>query len=132
MPQPDAPALPSKPWKNWAVLAVALLLTAGGLAGLHLLLRPAPEVRTLIQVPLNSPMFPIRGEAAPDRATHQRNQMAIVKSRGVLNSALNDERVKNLPLVAEKLEQLEWLEKEVQADFSVAPDIMKISMRGSN
>ena len=70
------------------------------------------------------------GDRRPELSAHQRNQIVLCKSRPVLSAALRDPKVANLSLLADKLDQLEWLEKEVHIDFSVAPEIMRISMRG--
>src|SRR5437588_753954 len=70
----------------------------------------------------------------PAMGSHQRNQMALVKSRLVLVSALRDPRVAKLGVIARQAEQgvdpVEWLEREVQVDFSVAPEDLRISMSG--
>src|SRR5262249_27689214 len=42
-----------------------------------------------------------------------------------------DEEVKKKTSLLEMMDPDEWLEKEVQVDFSVAPEIMRISMRGT-
>jgi hypothetical protein len=91
-------------------------------------------VRTLINVPPERPSFLATREVVPDLASHQRNQMALARSQFVLQHALKDPKVANLRMLQDinPLERAEWLEKQIQVDFTVAPEIMKISMRGTN
>jgi hypothetical protein len=111
------------------ILALSFALLAGAGAWLAAP-RALPSVRTLVRVPAG-PHFHFRGEPAPDIGNHQRTQAALAKSRLVLNSALRDPEVANLPLIASKVDPVEWLEKEVQVDFSIAPEIMRIRMGGA-
>src|SRR5262249_5770374 len=59
-----------------------------------------------------------------------RTQVAYIKSRLVLNAALNDAKVKNLRIVQDEIDPLLWLEKNIQADFLTAPEILRIHMTG--
>ncbi len=137
-PPPAPPAEPddlfdppfSRAARCWASLAFTLALVGGGLAGLYFLLRPGPSVRTLISVPIDSraPGAPLPSDR--DLAAHQRNQMAMARSRLVLVSALRDPKVANLPSVVNKIDPVEWLEKQVKVDFELAPEILRISMSG--
>src|SRR5262249_41686379 len=44
---------------------------------------------------------------------------------------LANEKVAQLPIVVEKgVDAVQWLEREVNADFSVAPEVLRISMQG--
>src|SRR5262249_27581261 len=63
----------------------------------------------------------------------QRPQVAMVRSRLVLNTAVKQPRVAELPIVKEQGQDvMEWLEKEVRADFSAGPELLTISMDGDN
>jgi capsular exopolysaccharide synthesis family protein len=101
-------------------------------AGWFLLPPPVHTVRTKLQVPLQRNLFFKTNEPTPDLISHQRNQVALVKSRLVLSSAINDPRVGSRSIVPEGQEPIEWLEKKIQVDFSVAPEIMSISITGNN
>jgi hypothetical protein len=119
---------PRRPWLLWLVLAVVVGVAVAGLT--EALLPPAKHtVRTLLRVPDSHFHFK-PAEAIPDLQSHQRIQVAMVKSRLVLRSALGDPDVAQLKLVAAQLEPVEWLEKVVRVDFSVAPEILRISMSG--
>ena len=57
----------------------------------------------------------------------------MVKSRLVLNAALKQPGIGDLSIVrAHEPEQIEWLEKYVIADFSVAPEMLRIALAGDN
>jgi capsular exopolysaccharide synthesis family protein len=115
------------------VLALTLgVLLAGPFGTGTWLFAPPPkhQVRTLISVPQGGPYLVRTSERVPDLTNHQRNQVALTKSRLVLNSALRDPDVAELSILAKQPDPVEWLEKEVQVDFSVAPEILRISMSG--
>jgi capsular exopolysaccharide synthesis family protein len=63
-------------------------------------------------------------------ANYQRTQIAMVKSRPVLRAALKEPEVAELSLVREQGDPVGWLEAVILVDFSVAPEIMRVSMRG--
>jgi hypothetical protein len=67
-----------------------------------------------------------------DFGNYQRVQIALVKGRLVLNSALRDPKVESLPVVKQQDDPVTWLERQVQADFSTAPEILRIAMTGEN
>ena len=56
---------------------------------------------------------------------HQRAQAALVKSRLGLTSTLRDKKVANLTSVTAHTVPVEWLERETQADFDLAPEISR-------
>jgi hypothetical protein len=86
-------------------------------------------VRTLVFVP-RTPFLVQPGKPVPDLIDHQRTQVALVKSRLVLNVALRDPEVARLSMVAGHLDPVEWLEGQVVADFSHAPEVLRIGMYG--
>ena len=51
-------------------------------------------------------------EDSSNLAGHQRTQAALAKSRLVLNSALRVKEVANLPVLADKIDPVAWLEEE--------------------
>jgi hypothetical protein len=58
--------------------------------------------------------------------------VALVRSRLVLRSALQDRRVASLSVVAAHPDPVRWLEQEVQADFSVSPGVLRIAVSEDN
>jgi polysaccharide biosynthesis transport protein len=66
---------------------------------------------------------------------YQKTQIALVKTRLVLNAALRNEDVAKLSKIRELEarggdQALEWLERELQVDFSIGPEILRIAMTG--
>jgi capsular exopolysaccharide synthesis family protein len=114
-------------------LAAALV---GGIAWLILpnVLPPAKHtVQTLLHVlPTPVPIL-FKGVDNPgDFLSSQQTQAAMVRSRLVLTAALRNTKVANLPVIRDQFDPAEWLEKQIRADFSISPEIMKISMVGDN
>jgi len=112
-------------------LSLGVILGAVAAAGAWLF-GPVPKhlVKTLLRVPPGSFYVVRTSEVMPDIAMHQRNQVALAKSRLVLTTALRQPAVASLPVLADIIDPVAWLEKEVQVDFSIAPEIMRISISG--
>jgi hypothetical protein len=64
--------------------------------------------------------------------TYRRLQQALVKNRVVLNKALSEKKVRELAIIQEQIDPVAWLEKHVNTDFDIAPEIMRISISGTN
>jgi hypothetical protein len=63
---------------------------------------------------------------------HPQTLIALVKSRLVINAALNQPEVAKLAVIKEQPDPAEWLESRIHADFSVAPEIMRIFITGDD
>jgi capsular exopolysaccharide synthesis family protein len=132
---PNAVALLKALRRRWPLaLGLGLLLAALLGPGTWLLLPPSKHfVRTLIYLPPPRavvPGFAVHGASNLD--AHQRTQVALVKSRLVLNAALRNPDVAHLGVILAQPEPVEWMEGSVQADFAQAPDILRIHMSGEN
>jgi len=118
--------------RRW-VLAVGLgILVATAASSAMWVLRPVTfTARTMLHV-APTPYYVLwrNAEGGTDFGSYQRAQVALVKSRLVLNSALRDPKVAALLCVREQVEPVEWLEKMVQADFSIAPENLRITITG--
>jgi hypothetical protein len=88
--------------------------------------------RTLLRVPPGSTFLFKTNEPIPSLEDHQRTQVAYVKSSLVLEQALKELEGKDLETIRLHPHTVEWLEKEVQADFAVAPEVLKIALSGYN
>ncbi len=114
-----------------AGLVTGLILAAAAGIGVYFFMPvPKPTARTLLRVPPQRGIVFRQGGANGDLQNHQRTQVALLRSRLVLNRALRDPQVAKLSIVQQQIEPVEWLEKEVEGDFSVAPEILRISMKG--
>jgi uncharacterized protein involved in exopolysaccharide biosynthesis len=68
-----------------------------------------------------------------DFEDYQRTQVALIKSRMVLNAAVRDEpAMMKTHLLRHQQDPMGFLEKAIQADFSLAPQILRISMVGDD
>src|SRR5262249_5972918 len=70
-------------------------------------------------------------EGQKNMEVYQRSQIELVKSRLVLNAALPEEEVKNLPVVPEQPDPIDWLVRQVQAEFTSA-ESMQIRITGND
>ncbi len=119
--------------RRWFLgFSLALLLGACGALAAWLFLPPSKYVaRTRLEVDARDPRILFENAFGHgDFPAFQRHQMAMVKTRLVLNSALNQPKVADLLIVRMELEPLDWLEREIKVDFSQSPNIMQISMTG--
>jgi succinoglycan biosynthesis transport protein ExoP len=118
--------------RRWLLAATLGLLVAAAAGSGVFFFMPPPKhtVRALLHVPPPRGVVFKQGGSYADLPNHQRTQVAMLRSRLVLNSALRDPKVAKLSIVQEQIEPVEWLEKEIEGDFTVAPEIMRISMKG--
>jgi polysaccharide biosynthesis transport protein len=121
--------------RHYWILAVLLAFVSAILA-FHvvstLLGAPTFTVRTQLHVAQNKPVILYdTPDGRTDFSTYQRGQVAMLKSRRVLQSAINRLADKNLPLLENNPDALAWLETAVQADFALAPEHLRITLKGS-
>jgi capsular polysaccharide biosynthesis protein len=129
----DPKALLASFRRRW-LLAVSfgILLGGGVAAAVFVLLPPRYAVQALLHVAPIQPSIIAKGNetATAPFLSYQKTQLVMVKSKLVLNAALRQPRVSELPLIRQQPDPVAWLEKEVTADFSMAPEILRISMTG--
>ena len=65
-----------------------------------------------------------------DFPTYLKTQMALIRSRFVLNAALRRPGVSELSIVRQQKVPVEWLEKTIAIDTYNSPEILRISMIG--
>lgn len=109
-----------------AGLAVAAVFSAAA----WLLIAPARH-SVSAKVYLKEPqkiIFPHEKEA--DFSMYQRTQVALIKSRHVLMTALDQPEVKDLSIIREAVEAVTEIEKAIQVDFKDSPQILRITMEG--
>ena len=114
--------------------AVAVGIVAAGVAAVVAWFAIPPSkhlARTVIYVPSEKLVFPTV-ESTHNAADRQRTQLAWAKSRTVLNAALKRPGIGDLEIVHSQANALEWLEKEVQVDFSIAPEVIRIAISGDH
>jgi succinoglycan biosynthesis transport protein ExoP len=141
-PVTSPPAVLSSPPTAWALLNALqrhlfLAITLGAvcaavMAAAAWFFTPPSKLtaRTLMIVPVERRFVLNAGDGTPDIPNHQRTQIALAKSRNVLQSALRDSKIAQLSLLREQIDPVDWLEKELQVDFTVAPEVIRIALSG--
>jgi hypothetical protein len=93
------------------------------------------DVHALLFVESSEPfvLFPPGRETNPARddfETYKRTQMALIRSRLVLNAALKQQEVARLSVLAQQADPVDWLQKNLRLDFEASPELLRISMIG--
>ena len=116
-------------WRAAVLIAVPVAAIAAAIAWLSV---PAPFTAfALLRVASVEPRLVFQtAETNSDFATYRRTQMALIKSRFVLNAALRKPNVAALPMVRQESHPVQWLEDAVQVDSYDSPEILRISLTG--
>jgi capsular exopolysaccharide synthesis family protein len=116
-------------WALAVLLGLSTLALAGG--GAWVTVPEQHTAQTLLRVEATQPKLLFgSSEGINNFLNYQRAQAALVKSRLVLNAALRQPQVAELALVRAQDNPVEWLEKHLQADYKLAPEILRISLSG--
>jgi succinoglycan biosynthesis transport protein ExoP len=125
--------------RRW-FLAISLGLLVGACVAVVLWL-VTPQTYTARAFLRVQSVYPFILTQTPDTITefniYKQDQMFLVKTRGVLNSALNDPNVianlsdPNNPVVKNEIDLVAWLNKEVIVD-GASPQIIRIAMVGND
>ncbi len=138
---PAVLSAPPTPWallialrRRW-ILAVSLAVLGAVLgATVGWLVFPVTwRARTVLHISSNRPFILFeKTEAGSEFANYQRSQVALMRSRLVLNAALRTPAVASLPIVQEQASPIEWLEKEIRVEFANGPELLNTDMFGSD
>jgi capsular exopolysaccharide synthesis family protein len=129
----DPKALLASFRRRWLMaVSFGILLGGGVAAAVFVFLPPRYTVQALLHVASIQPSIIAHGNEGGANAfwSYQKTQLVMVKSKLVLNAVLRQPRVTELQLISQQPDPVAWLEKEVSADFSKAPEILRISMTG--
>jgi capsular exopolysaccharide synthesis family protein len=118
-------------WRIAVPLALAAAVTVGGVMALRL--TPIYTARTLLRVPADRPtiLYDDLG-GRTETSSYQRTQVATVKSRLVGEATIQELGPRNLAMFRAEPDPAAWVEKQVKADFTVAPEILKLTIQGSD
>jgi succinoglycan biosynthesis transport protein ExoP len=117
--------------RRWLLaLTLAVVLAPAATAAAWFLVPTRHTARTLLYVESKQPSILFNFNVDPSHGNYQRTQLALVKSRLVLNAALRQKNVADLPTIRAQPNAVEWLEKHITADYKLAPEIMTISLTG--
>jgi len=118
--------------RRW-FLALGLGLTAALLGALTVWFLPLTwRVRTLLHIAEIRPYILNQLSDSKWGYVNSRTQLSLVKSRLVLLGALNAPEVASLPSVRSQSQPVEWLEKQLQVDFNLGPEILSIAVTTDN
>jgi hypothetical protein len=118
-------AMGGSEWRWLLNITVSLAMGVSAAAYAWSLCKPTVTVQTLIHVPSR----PQRARL-PDLEHHQQQQVSLLKSRPRLSAFLRDPLVADLPVVTEQPDPVGWLEANLQADFRLAPEVLRIALSG--
>jgi capsular exopolysaccharide synthesis family protein len=121
--------------RRWGrALFLGLLFAAAAAVGAFFVMpRSKYRAETVLQVlPARDYVVTPINDPKDQGGAFQRMQLFWVKSRLVLNDALKRPRVAELPLIKERPDPVEWLEKELRADYTLGPEFLTISMSGDD
>jgi capsular exopolysaccharide synthesis family protein len=132
---PDPIALLKALRRRWLLALSAGLFCAAVAAGAAYLVAPAAKytARAMLHVNSVQPQVILKTrEVSSDYGAFQRTQLALIKSRFVLEAALKivQDGVYKLPAIVGRVDAIEWLDKELQVDFANGSEILRISMTG--
>lgn len=119
--------------RTWLIgLPLAIAAAVGAYLVAETRITPSYTARTMLHVSPVRPSILYDVPGRVDSANPQRTQIAMVKSRFVIQAALRDLEPLNLPALRNNPDPVVWLEKEIVADYSVAPEILRITLKGSD
>src|SRR5439155_22089181 len=119
--------------RRWLLATTVGALAMATAAVVAWLLTPTRyTARSLLDVAANPPkvLFATGENRGDPFHTFQKKQVALIKSRPVLTAALRLPKAADLRIVRQQIEPVEWLEQKIQADYTIAPDILKVSLTG--
>jgi capsular exopolysaccharide synthesis family protein len=141
--EPDSPARETPPTitparalrafrRRWYLaIPVGLVVAAAAWLGAREYIPSVYTARTQVHLAVNQPLFD-KLPGGVDLATYQRRQTALIRSRHVLQTALQRPGVSELQVVKSVADPVGWLEGELKVDFSVSPEIMRITLSGAD
>lgn len=118
-------------WKQALLIGVPAAVFAAAAAWL---LVPAYYTSfALLKVASTEPRLVFKkAETEQSFDTYRQTQMALIQSRFVLNAALRRPGISELATIRSLTYPLEWLEENISVDTYNSPEILKISLAGSD
>jgi hypothetical protein len=85
-----------------------------------------------LYMPTRSPTLLYRPDGEPDFATFQRAHLALLRSRRVVDKALNNPAVKQMDLgpAAKSLSAADWLERQIKVGTPDGPELPRVMVLG--
>jgi capsular exopolysaccharide synthesis family protein len=130
---PNAVALLKALQRRWLLATFLSVLFAGGTAAAVWFFLPAAKRFAYVQLHVSSRVEKFIGgnQDDPGFALWRETQAMLIKGRLVLNRALNQPKVRDLAIVQNSIDPVEWLEKELKVE-SPSPEILRITLSGDD
>ena len=125
-------------WKLAVGLGVVLAVVAGGLARVvlpHVLPRPKFEAKAVLLVAAQPPQVlftTMDTKQQVDCSRYQKTQVAWIKSRVVLNAALQRPGIKQYKMVRERGDPVRWLQGNLDVNCVENSELLEISLQGES
>ena len=125
-------------WKLAVGLGVVLAVVAGGLARVvlpHVLPRPKFEAKAVLLVAAQPPQVlftTMDTKQQVDCGRYQKTQVAWIKSRVVLNAALERPGIKQYKMVRERGDPARWLQGDLDVNCVEYSELLEISLQGES
>lgn len=117
--------------RRWALASILSLVVATIVAIAVWTQLPPPKPTATAKVQIPAVPQTVIGQH-PDAPLERGTQIALVRSRLVLNTALRPAEINELPVIRQIKqtggEPLDWLAKNLQVDFPEGPEILRISL----
>jgi capsular exopolysaccharide synthesis family protein len=114
--------------RRWPfALTLGVVLGAAAFAAVWFAL-PTPSATAFATLHLDPIQRKLLFDLGDRPGDYQNTQLALVKSRLVLNAALRKPKVASLPILQQQDYPLEWLEENLKVTFNGSPEIMQISL----
>jgi polysaccharide biosynthesis transport protein len=121
--------------RRWILaLLLGLPLAAGTVAGVwYFVPPPRPTASAKLYMPVDPEGIVYKHpEASQNFQNYQATQIALIKSRLVLNAALREPRVAALSGIQTSRDPVAWLEAAIRIDSGGSPEIIQLSITGGN
>jgi len=129
--KPDSKSLLRALRRRWLLAATVGLLVATATAVVVFFLVPVTYTGQTYLILSHKGNKIVGTDTDVDFTIFQRSQAALVKQRHpVLTRALRQKDVSELSMFRDMRDPLDWLESNVQVDFSASPEFMRISLVG--
>ncbi|MEO2088226.1 MAG: hypothetical protein ABGY75_01845, partial [Gemmataceae bacterium] len=120
---------------RYPLTTAATVLVAAVTAAAVWLFLPLPRLTGYMTFQVSAAPNTLITPVGSDRADFQmyrQRQAAAVKSRMVLNKALNQPGVAALPMLREQPDPVNWLDTQVRVDFRPGPELMRVTLEGDD
>src|SRR5262249_8943331 len=117
------------------IVSLLMVMASAGIATAIWFFLPLPKMTAYATFQVSSQpqslIAPV-ADSKSDFMVYRQAQGALVKSRTVLNAALNQPGMSENPLLAREVDKLAWLDTHVKVDFRSSPEFMRLSLEGDD